>query len=314
MEILKQGVDMKTIKRAGIIGAGCLGLMYYNKLSSRYGNEDVFFIADKVRINRYKKDGIYCNGEKCDLNFVDKDSPHEEADLIMFANKFTTINEAIDSVSSFVGPETILISVLNGIASEEIIGERLGDEHLLYTVVHGMDATKIGNQVIYKQTGTVVFGDKENCRTEDVTALKDYFAGAEIDYFIPENIKQKMWSKLMLNVGVNQVAAVFNCNYKGLQQRGREREMMLDAMEEARTIAALEGIKLTEQDIKDWMDIIDKLSPEGMPSMQQDILAGKKTEVELFSGTIKKLGKKHAVETPVNDYLYSEIAKLEANF
>lgn len=305
---------MRKIKRTGIVGAGCLGIMYYRQLCARHGNEDVFFIADKERIERYSREAFYCNGEKCDFNFVDKNSVQEPADLIMFANKFTTIDEAINSACGFVGKDTILISVLNGITSEKIIGERLGEDHLLYCMVQGMDATRRGNEVTYQRIGTVVFGDKLNRRTEDVKSLETYLSEAGLDYVIPDDIIQKMWSKLMLNVGVNQVAAVYGCCYGGLQRQGRERDMMLGAMAEARTVAACEGIDLTERDVAEWMDVLDKLAPEGMPSMQQDILAGRKTELELFSGTIRRLGTDHGVDTPVNDYLYSEISRIEKNF
>lgn len=303
---------MKSIKRTGIIGAGCLGIMYYRQLSARYGAENVFFIADRARIDRYGD--FYCNGEKCHLNFVDKDVVGEPADLIIFANKFTTIDEAVEYAGGFTGEDTILISVLNGIASEDVIGERLGKEHLLYCMVQGMDTTRRGSSITYQSIGTVVFGDRLNRRTEDVMALESYLSGAGLDYLVPDDIIRKLWSKLMLNVGVNQVAAVFDCGYGGLQRQGRERDMMLSAMAEVKAVAAFEGITLTEGDVTRWMTVLDTLSPQGMPSMQQDIRAGRKTELELFAGTIKKLGKKHGVETPVNDFLYSEITRLEERF
>lgn len=201
---------MKSIKRTAIIGAGCLGIMFAGLLSEGYGRENVYFIADRDRIRRYKRDGIICNGKKCDFIFEDKDAGGT-ADLIIFANKFTTIDEAIDAAEGFAGPDTILISIINGIASEKIISKRLGGSHLLYCVVHGMDATRRGNEITYKKTGTVVFGDRENRKTDDVQAVETYLAGAGINYVVPEDIQYKMWSKLMFNVGINQVAAVFNC-------------------------------------------------------------------------------------------------------
>lgn len=305
---------MKTIKKTGIIGAGCLGIMFYQMFEKKYGRGSVFFIADKERIERYARDGIYCNGEKCDFNFVDKDEPCGDVDLIMFANKFTTIDEAIEAVCGFVGEETILISIINGIASEQVIGERLNDEHLLYCVVHGMDSTKRGKEVTYSQTGKVIFGDRFNRKTEDLEAVYKYMSEAGVNCMVPEDIRQKMWSKLMFNVGVNQVSAVFNCSYAGLQRPGKERDIMLKAMGEARKVASLEGVVISDEDLDEWMRILSELTPESMPSMQQDVLAKRKTELGLFAGTIRRLAEKHGVDTPVNDYLYDELVKIEASW
>ena len=90
--------------------------------------------------------------------------------------------------------------------------------------------------------------------------------------------------------------------------------MMLKAMEEIKTAAAYEGVHLTKSDIAEWMRVLDTLNPEGMPSMRQDTKAHRKTEVDLFSGTICSLGKKYGFETPVNDFLYEQILKIEASY
>ena len=71
---------------------------------------------------------------------------------------------------------------------------------------------------------------------------------------------------------------------------------------------------LTDGDVKAWLDLLDSLNPEGMPSMRQDTAARRKTEVELFSGTIRRLGKKYSVKTPVNDFLYEKIKEMEAGW
>ena len=61
-----------------------------------------------------------------------------------------------------------------------------------------------------------------------------------------------------------------------------------------------------------WLSVLDTLGASGKPSLRQDLEAGRLTEVELFSGTIRQLGQKHGVPTPVNDWLYTEIKRLES--
>lgn len=73
----------------------------------------------------------------------------------------------------------------------------------------------------------------------------------------------------MLNVGLNQVCAVYNVPYRGVQYPGTARDTMLAAMREAQALAAREGVTLTDADISAWMKMTDALNPDGMPSMRQ---------------------------------------------
>ena len=302
---------MEKINKVAIVGAGALGVMYGWHLTKKLGQDRVFMIADEKRIYRYTKEGIFCNGEKCEFRFSAK-SDGEKADLIIFATKFTALNLAIKEAFNSTHKDTILISVLNGIESEKLIREAFGEEHLLYCMVYGMDSYREGNHVHYKRMGTVAFGDKSNEVTRDVKLVKEFFDEAEIKSEIPKDIIHELWSKLMLNCGVNQVAAIYNTGYGSLQEQGEKRQMMIGAMREVKEVAKYEGIELTQDEIEQWMVILDKLDPDGMPSLVQDIRAGRKTEVELFSGSIKKLGIKYGVSTPINDFLYERIKEIES--
>ena len=118
----------------------------------------------------------------------------------------------------------------------------------------------------------------------------------------------------MMNVGINQVTAVYRCGYGGVQEGGPYRQEMIDAMREVLRLSELEGTGLRESDIGYWMDVIQTLSPEGKTSMQQDVEAGRPTEVELFAGTVLRLAEKHGLDVPVNRALYRKIREIEASY
>ena len=118
----------------------------------------------------------------------------------------------------------------------------------------------------------------------------------------------------MLNVGVNQVVMVRQGNYGTVQAPGAAREQMIAAMREVIALSRLEGVPVTEDDLKYYVDLIDTLSPEGMPSMRQDGLARRPSEVELFSGTVLRLAAKHGLDTPVNRELYDTVRRMEAAY
>ncbi len=292
----------KSIEKVSIIGLGALGILYAEHFLRKIPKENIRIIADQNRVDRYKNDGIFCNGELCDFNYVTPDEVVEPADLLLFAVKFNTLDQAIEMAKGHVGPGTIVLSVLNGVVSEEVIAKSYGSDHLLYTVAQGMTAVKVGNQMTCHQKGILCFGElnaKDN--SQKVERVKEFFDRVELPYEINNQMQTKLWSKLMINVGVNQTVGYFNAYNEIVQQPGEARNMVVSAMEEVLAVALKEGVGLTKDDISYWLNIIDSLEPKGSPSMAQDVKAGRPTEVDLFAGTIVSLAKKHGIAVPVNE-------------
>ena len=301
----------KEIKTVSIIGLGALGILYGHHLSKIMPHDNLRIIADQSRINRYRQDRVYCNNEQCDFNFVPPEDKTGPSDLIIFTVKNNNLHEAIEAVKNQVGAHTTIISLLNGITSEDIIGRRYDMDKFLYSVAQGMDAVKSENRMTYEHMGIICFGDQEPGYLSSKTkTLAAFFDQHGVPYEIDKNMPRKLWNKFMLNVGVNQAVAVFGECYGDVQKDGRPREIMIEAMREVIPLAEKEGLDFSEKDIDYWLKVIGSLSPRGKPSMRQDIEANRETEVDLFSGTVLQLGKKHSLSTPVNQLLYERIKAL----
>jgi 2-dehydropantoate 2-reductase len=303
------------IKTVSIIGLGALGILYAHHLSRHMPKANLRIIADEERIKRYESEGIYCNGERCDFTYITPETPCEPADLILFTVKYDGLKEAVTSVKNHVGEHTVMLSALNGITSEAVIGEVYGMDKVLYCVAQGMDAVKAGNQLTYENMGMLCFGDRDlGAPTDQVKRVAAFFEEVNLPYEIVPDMYRKLWSKFMLNVGVNQTVAVYQGHYGDIHREGPAREMMIAAMIEVLLLSEKEGIHLTEADINYWLDVLDTLSPEGKPSMAQDVDAKRHSEVELFAGTVLQLGEKHGIATPVNLELYEKIKSMEASY
>lgn len=303
-----------SIQTVSIIGLGALGTMYADALTNALPQGRVRIIADAARIARYTRDGVFCNDMPCRFEYILPQSDVPPADLVLFATKYTQLPQAIRDARSQIGPHTILLSVLNGIASEEDLCLAFGRQNVLYCVAQGMDATKTGNRLYYKSFGTLCFGEQNGSPGPNTQTLEAFFTKMGIPHEVRTDMQRHLWSKFMLNTGVNQVAAVYGTHYRGLQQPGEEHNEMLAAMREVLALSRYEGVFLTEEDIAYWIRILNTLNPDGDPSMRQDIDARRKTEVELFAGTVLALGKKHGFSTPVNQKLYKQIHALEKGF
>ena len=303
---------MNEIKKVGLIGLGALGVMYAERLTD--AGADLIVIADEARAVRYIKDGVYSNGKKLKLHFRTP-LEAEPVDLLIIATKYGGLQEAMETAADFVGPDTLMISVINGVISEEKMAERFGPENVLYAVAQGTDATKVGNSLSYGKYGVIVVGEKEpGIITERVKMVTDYLDAHGLKGVPVVDMVRRQWGKLMLNVGLNQTLMVFEGDYSMVQRPGEPRDMMIAAMREVQTLAELEGYPIPETEFVEWIAMADSLSPDGKPSMRQDGEAHRKSEVELFAGTINRLGEKHGVPTPVNRWLYDKVMEMEAAY
>lgn len=304
-----------AIEKVSIIGLGALGILFGNQLAKSMPREDLRIIADKVRKARYEQEQVFCNGRLCNFNYLTPDELCEPADLLIFAVKYNGLEAAVKAVKNQVGRHTTILSLLNGITSEAIIGQTYGMDKILYCVAQGMDAVKVGNQLTYDHMGILCFGAQEtgivSPRVKEVAA---FFEQTGIPYEIDANMSKRLWGKLMLNVGVNQTVAVYEGNYGVIQKAGPARDTLVAAMQEVITLSAYEGVSLNEDDLNYWLRVLSTLSPDGKPSMRQDLEARRYSEVDLFAGTIVALGRNHGVPTPVNQQLYDRIKLIESQF
>lgn len=303
---------MNEIKTVGLIGLGAVGALYAERMLS--AGADIRVIVDEARLERYQREGVYVNGVRVDYPYATpKDA--KPVDLLMIVTKEGGLRDAMETASGFVGPDTLMLSLINGVTSEEIMSRRFGAGNILYSVAQGMDAVKEGNRLVYEHPGLIVLGEREpGAVSARVQMVADYLIAHGVQVNPVGDMVRRQWGKLMLNVGINQACMVFECNYDGVQQPGEARNVMIGAMREAQKMAALEGYPITEDEFDGWVALADSLAPAGKPSMRQDGEAHRKSEVELFAGTMVRLAEKHGVELPVNQWLYKKVKDMEAAY
>lgn len=302
---------MKAIEKVYISGLGAVGSSYASRIQEM-NPDGLKVIVDSTRIDRYTKDGYYVNGKLYPFNYILPEAAYETADLIIIAVKQHHLEQAIKDIQKFVGPNTIILSLLNGIISEELLIKEFGEEKVLYSFCVGTDAVRQGTNTVYSNIGKIVFGEKINDEySPKVEAVKELLGKANIPFDIPKDMLRELWWKFMVNVGINQISAVLKAPY-GVFQKVKEAEtLMITAASEVVTLSQKAGINLLDDDINVFIKVLSKLSPEGKTSMLQDVEAKRKTEVDIFAGTVIELGKKYGVATPVNDMLYKMIKTLE---
>ena len=287
------------MKNVLICGLGAVGLTYAVKFKN---NANLKILVDEERLARYLKNKPVFNGKIQEFEYILPDNKEFNADLIIIATKFQGLESAVKNIENFVTPNTRIISLLNGISSEEIIAKKYPQAAVLKSYFIGHSAVRSGSSVTQDGVGEIVL----EYDSETIKFLEE----CGINYSIPTDIDYALWLKFTMNIFSNQTSAILKMTFGELKQNKTFRETAKKIISEVKQIAEMKGIKNLENLEADALAALDRMCDEGKTSMHQDILAHRKTEVDMFAGEIIKLGKEFGIPTPYNQVFY-DLIKIE---
>lgn len=304
------GRDVALIRSVAFAGIGAVGAIYA-ELALRYKDVPCFAVVREKA--SYRERPVSVNGRLMDIPLR---TPQEgtPVDLVVVAVKWNALDDVLDQLKPFVGAETIILSLLNGVSSEAVMESYFPQAKVLLAMCSGIDSSREGRAVSMRRRGRIVFGEADGRRSEAVEVVRRYFDTAGIPNETPEDMLHQMWWKLMVNVGMNQVSAVTGLDYEGVRTNPEVMEQMHRAQREVIAVANAQGILMDERDIEAWDKQLAGLSCCGISSTLQDIRARRKTEVELYGETICRLGKVLGIATPENEALVQRIREIEASY
>ena len=297
------------IKSVALLGAGAVGSYIIWGLSKlpdiRFG-----IIAEGSRAARLRDEG-------CSINNVTYHpqvwSPQEAkgVDLLIVALKYGALPGALAIIHEAVGPNTTVMSLMNGVDSEEHLAAAVGAEHLLYSLIK-IASCHDGNCYRFDPEATIgiIYGElQEPCQSERVQAVAELFAAAGLHARVTEHIREEMWSKFRLNVCNNLPQAILGAGVGCYQDSEHMRAIKEGLRRELEAIAAAKGIDMSKCPASSGRG--SAVPPSVRYSTLQDLDAGRHTEIDMFSGALMAMGKELGIPTPYNEYTYHIIKALE---
>ena len=281
--------DHKPIKTVSIIGLGAIGSFFAFQLKEVLGDR-LRIIAGGERKDRLEREGVTVNGVNHHFHIVppDQDCGGDYPDL------------------------ALIMAPLNGVEAEDMVASVYGWDNLLYSLAKVSVVMKDGQASFKPDAARIEFGEKRNrIITPRVRVLKELFESAGIRCVVPEDMERAIWFKYMCNVSENQSAAVLGISYGAWRVSGDANFIREALMREVIAVARKKGISLTEEDMEKQVRVLGAVPPGNKPSTLQDIEAGRMTEVEMFGGTMIRMGRELGVPTPYNEMFYHAIKVLE---
>ncbi len=300
--------------RIAVIGAGGTG-GYYGALLARAG-EDVTFVARGAQLEAIRKSGLTVRSRLAGNFHVAcraTDDPREigPVDLILLCVKAYDTAQAAAHLPALVGPETMILSVQNGIDNETQIARVVGAGHVLGAAAH--ISSVVAEPGVIAQTagpGLITFGEMDGRPSERTERLLGTFQRGGIAAKVHPNITVALWEKFIFICALSGVTALTRLPIGPILADPETAALLRGTMMEVEVLARAEGIGIAGYpDMA--MTFAAGLEPAMRGSMYYDLAAGRRLELSTLNGTVVRLGREKGIPTPLNGVIYAALRPYE---
>lgn len=301
-----------------VVGPGALGCLIAGLIRSKT-KEEVCLLGKAGDPSSRVKDGVIrIEGPSGALSpvvrvFTDpKDAG--SADLAIISVKSYATEEAARNIKDIVGDKGHVLTLQNGLGNVQILNDHFGPDRVIAGVTsHG--ATLMGpGHARHAGKGETIIGRSDGRVLGFVRDLSSLFTKAGLDTKVSKDIDSVVWSKLIVNVGINAVSAVTRLPNGKLLEHDGARDVMRQAVQEAVKVAKRKKIKLGYDDPIQKVESVCKATSANLSSMLQDVLNKKRTEIDFINGAIVRQAKALGIQTPVNDALTNLVRAIESSY
>lgn len=289
-----------------VLGAGAIGSVYGAKLSKFH---DVRLIGGAAHVAAIQRDGLVMQGhldETLHLPASTAVDAIEPGTLILLTAKVNNNAAAIEPIVDLIPEDVTILCVQNGLYSENIVKDLVGDRALVLRAITQVGGVLVRPGVVDNTVAGYTLLESHE-RSPQIAAM---LTQAGLDGRIIPDIKKEQWRKVIFNCVINPTTALLRCEVGGIADP-RLNSLKRQVIDECLAVAKVEGVSFDE----DFVALIDRVfaGARTIASMQQDLMKGRKTEIDHMNGAVVELGQRYGISCPVNAALTTMIRFLESS-
>lgn len=304
--------------KIAVVGPGALGCLVAASLRSRT-KDDVWLLDHRpARARKLTADGIRVEGGAqsvtVKVNATADPKDIGACDLVIICVKSYSTEDACKTARELVGAATSVLTLQNGIGNVQVLNDHFSPEKIIAGVTnHG--ATLLGTgHVRHAGKGETVIGRFDGRVLGAVRDIAQALSRAGFDAKVSKDIDSVIWSKLIINVGINPITAITRLANGMVVESEECRSLMRAAVQEAFRVVKRKRIKLLYDDPIQKVESVCKATAANVSSMLQDVMGARRTEIDYINGAIVRQGKALAIQTPVNEALTGLVKAIENNY
>jgi 2-dehydropantoate 2-reductase len=287
-----------------VLGAGAIGSVYGAKLSAA---NDVTLITRAGHAARVNASGLRMTGVEDATYRLRAAIALEEMPpdaLVLLTTKVCDSEAAIRGIAPLVRPDTVILCIQNGLYSEDVVKGIVGTRCLVLRAITNFGA-------IFQTPGVIELKAQSSTSIEaspKTAAIAEVFRASGLEVHVTDRIKDEMWRKLIVNCVINPINAITRTEVGAIADE-RLNPLKQLIVDECVRVAARDGVEFPA----DLVDAINRRygSSRNLSSMQQDLLKGRRTEIDFLNGAVVRLGATYGIACPVNEALTTIIKQME---
>ncbi len=304
--------------RIAIAGVGAMGGLFAYLLS-KGGSSEIFLLdIHHERVEKIKKEGLYIEGISGE-HHIHPEITLQAADigpvdLVLLCIKSSCTYQASLRTKPLLGPDTPVLTLQNGLGNIEEIERALGPGRTIGGTT-SMGATVLAlNRIRHAGWGDTVIGEPGGQKTKRTEKILELFQSCDLEISFTDNLAGLLWSKLIINVGINALTALTGLHNGKLLNYEGSRTVMEKAVNEAVQVVSALGVQLLYDEPIEKVRGVCKATAGNIASMLQDNLKEKRTEIDQINGAIIREAAKLNIPTPVNETLVGLVKTLEESY
>lgn len=304
---------MKTL----ILGAGAMGCLYGGLLKER-GNDVILVDVSKPQVDEINRNGLALETAEGKRNIKIKakfaQEVTEQPDLIILFTKTIHSKSALSSLKAMIGPETMVLSLQNGLGNDEVIKEFVRtDKIIIGTTNFPSDLLKPGNvRSLGKGTTKIMSCNGEV--TEKLKQVEMMLSDAGFNCIITEDVFVSIWEKVAFNAACNALTAASRLKLGDVGKTDEGKELARSIAKEVVSVANAKKIRANAENVIKLIELDFVEHAEHMPSMMQDVLGNRTTEIDFINGAVVKEAEKLGISVPVTNVLYKIVSMIQKNY
>lgn len=298
-----------------IVGPGAMGCLFAARLKNA-GYDVTLLDYIEERAEQINEQGIMVEGVsgeyKVNVPTLAGNIP-TPPDLVLICVKSYKTREASQAIKRGLGPDTLVVTLQNGVGNLEILEEMFGRQRVLGGVT-SEGATVLGpGKIRHAGQGETIIGPGGDPNSP-AEKLVSAFNQAGFKTRSADNVNDLIWGKLIINVGINALTAITRLKNGRLPELRGTHLIMEEAVKEAVAVAKAKDIQLPYPDPLGRVIEVCQATAGNIASMLQDVLNQRETEVDFINGAIVREGKAAGIPTPVNFTLTSMVQVIQDTY
>lgn len=301
---------MRTI----IYGAGALGCYFGARLQQ--SGHDVTYIARGEHLEAMQRNGLSIESRSGNFKLDQVDATDEPkkvrpGDLIFFAVKNYDVEKAVKDMVGLVGPDTAIMTVQNGVWAQSVMAEKFGPDRVLPGVV--MLPADIKEPGVVRtpaeaEMGGITFGPYAGGSTDLAARIHQVFVASGVPATLSEDIWRSLWEKFIRLSAYSAMTVSTRLNIGATQKTEAARNLLKSLVDESAAIAQASHASIPNDAAQSAFDFIMGVPPDIHASMLDDLMRGKRIELDWVSGEVVRLGKEFGIPTPCHEFAYAVLS------